>query len=139
MPREIHQEFTGDGPHVEWIKDPDVKSALILDEAAKPELVQQVIQGGYQGADPAFNDIELEKCGKDPVLIDYALADRRNRTVVTREKSGPSKRLGATKLPDACADLGIRCIDDFELYRELDFKIKREPDFRIKQAEIRPA
>ncbi|MGJ8530029.1 hypothetical protein [Maritalea sp.] len=40
MPLEVHGEFTGDGLHVQWINDPDVKAALILDEAAEPALVQ---------------------------------------------------------------------------------------------------
>lgn len=123
MPLEVLGEFTGDGLHVQWINDPTVKAALVLDETAHPELVQKVINDGYQGTDPAFDDIEHTKYGQDPFLAAYALVDPENRTVVTRERSKRSKRLGSTKLPDACDDLGINWVDDFELYRALNFTV----------------
>lgn len=123
MPWEVHEEFTGDGLHVQWINEPDVKEALILDEEINPALIQQVINDGYQGNDPAFDDIEHTKYGKDPFLAAYALVDPNNRTVVTRERSKRTKRLGSTKLPDACDDLGIKWVDDFQLYRELNFTV----------------
>jgi len=123
MPLEVHAEFTGDGLHVQWINTPDVKAALVLDEAADPALVQHVIDNGYQGTDPAFDDIQHTKYGQDPFLAAYALVDPAHRTVVTRERSKRSKRLGATKLPDACDDLGVYWIDDFRLYRDLNFTV----------------
>lgn len=58
MPVEVHSEFTGDGLHVQWINDPDVKAALVLDEDPDPALIQRVIDIGYQGTDPAFDDIQ---------------------------------------------------------------------------------
>ena len=123
MPLEVHGEFTGDDLHVQWINDPDVKAALVLDETADPGLVQNVIDVGYQGTAPNFDDIQHTKYGQDPFLAAYALVDPAGRTVVTREKSKRSKRLGATKLPDACDDLGINWIDDFRLYRDLNFTV----------------
>ena len=123
MPVEVHSEFTGNGLHVQWINEPEVKAALILDEVADPALVQRVINDGYQGTNPAFDDIQHTKYGQDPFLAAYALVDPENRTVVTREKSKRSKRLGSTKLPDACDDLGVAWIDDFQLYRNLNFTI----------------
>ena len=123
IPFEIHSEFTGGGLHVQWINDTDVKSALALDETADPELFPKVINDGYQGGDPAFDDIEHTKYGNDPFIATYALADPKNRTVVTREKSKRTQRLENTKLPDACDDLGLSWIDDFELYRELNFTV----------------
>jgi hypothetical protein len=125
MPHEIHSEFTGKGLHVEWINQQDVKDALLLNESPDPKLVQKVINDGYQGTNPAFDDVEHTKYGKDPFIAAYALADPLNRTVVTREKSArKKKRLGSTKLPDACDDCGIRWIDDFQLYRQLNFTLK---------------
>jgi|SRR6056297_3413575 len=123
MPWEIHEEFTGDGLHVQWINEVDVKAALILDEEVSGELVQKVINDGYQGTESAFDDIEHTKYGKDPFLAAYALVDPKNRTVVTRERSKRTKRLGSTRLPDACDDLDIGWIDDFGLYRELNFTV----------------
>jgi hypothetical protein len=123
MPHEIHGEFTGTGLHVQWINQADIKDALLLDETADPALVQKIINDGYQGTNAAFDDGEHTKYGQDPFLAAYALVDPQNRTVVTREKSKRSKRLGSTKLPDACDDCGIRWIDDFQLYKELNFTL----------------
>lgn len=123
MPLEVFSEFTGDGLHVQWINDPDVKAALVLNEAANPALIQRVINIGYQGTDPAFDDIQHTMYGQDPFLAAYALVDPEGRTVVTREKSKRSRRLGATKLPDACDDLGVNWINDFQLYRVLNFSV----------------
>lgn len=123
MPLEVHSEFTGDGLHVQWINDPDVKAALVLDEDPDPALIQRVIDIGYQGTDTAFDDIQHSKYGQDPFLAAYALVDPAGRTVVTREKSKRVKRLGSTKLPDACDDLGVNWINDFKLYRTLNFTV----------------
>lgn len=125
IPYEIHQEFDGGkGLHVDWINSPDVKEALLLVEEADPALVVRAINDGYQGLSPLFNDIQHTKYGKDPFLIAYALAAP-ERTVVTREVSKRTQRLGNTKLPDACDDCGIEWITDFELYRRLNFNLKK--------------
>lgn len=125
IPYEIHQEFDGgNGLHVEWINSSDVKAALLLDEDADPGLVVRAINDGYQGQDSRFDDIQHTKYGKDPFLIAYALAAT-ERTVVTRELTKRSQRLGNTKLPDACDDCGVNWITDFELYRRLNFNLKK--------------
>ena len=123
MPHEIHGEFKGTGLHVDWINQPQVKDALLLNESADPVLVQSVINDGYQGRDTGFNDVEHTKYGQDPFLAAYALVDPANRTVVTREISKRTRRLGSTKLPDACDDCGIGWITDFRLYRNLNFTL----------------
>lgn len=57
IPLEIHEEFTGDGLHVQWINEFDVKKALVLDEKVSAEQIQTGIKDGHQGSDPAFDDI----------------------------------------------------------------------------------
>lgn len=124
MPYEIYGEFDGKyGLHVEWINSPEVKAALLLDETADPSLVRQVIDDGYQGQDPNFDDVQHTKYGKDPFLVAYALVDPSERVVVTREVSKRSKRLGNTKMPDACDDCYVEWINDFQLYSLLDFNL----------------
>lgn len=124
MPYEIYGEFDGKyGLHVEWINSPEVKAALLLDETADPSLVQQVIDDGYQGQDPNFDDVQHTKYGKDPFLVAYALVDPRDRVVVTREVSTRRKRLGNSKMPDACDDCGVKWINDFQLYSILNFNL----------------
>lgn len=60
--------------------------------------------------------------GRDPFLLAYALTDPANRTIVTTEVSKPKKQRANRKIPDVGRDLGIRCINNFQLLRELDFK-----------------
>lgn len=124
MPYEIYDEFNGKyGLHVDWINSHEVKAALLLEEEADPALVQIAINNGYQGQDPAFDDIQHTKYGKDPFLVAYALVNPDERIVVTREVSRRTKRLGSTKLPDACDDCGIMWINDFALYTQLNFNL----------------
>ena len=103
----------------EWAADAAVKSALLLDEEANPALVSQVITEGYC---PDPTDQEIETMGRDPFLVAHALADSENRTVVTTEVSKPAKRRANRKIPDVSRDLGVRCINNFQLLRDLDFR-----------------
>jgi hypothetical protein len=123
IPAEIHAEIAvGNGQLAKWIRDRDVKAALLLDETPDPVLVQKALDQGYQAKDPNFNDAELLKIGRDAFLVAYGLADA-TRIVVTREVSKRTKRLGASKLPDACDDCGVRWTTDYEMYRLLDFNL----------------
>ena len=126
IPVEIYEEFEearkADGERdelAEWAADQAVKSALLLDEEANPALVSQVITEGYC---PDPTDQEIETMGRDPFLVAHDLADPENRTVVTTEVSKPAKRRANRKIPDVGRDLGVRCINNFQLLRDLDFR-----------------
>ena len=54
--------------------------------------------------------------------MSYALRDMENRCVVTTEVSRKSKKGANAKIPDVRDAFGIRCINNFELIRELDFR-----------------
>ncbi|WP_270725874.1 DUF4411 family protein [Shimia sp. Alg240-R146] len=124
MPREIYDEVSGGSDDLaEWIKCEDAKNALLLDEDADLALVQQALRDGYQSDDAKFTDSELIKVGRDAFLVGYGLVDD-SRTVVTKEVSKRTKRLGATRLPDACDDCSVRWCDDFTMYRSLDFNLR---------------
>ena len=58
----------------------------------------------------------------DAFLVAYGMADS-SRVIVTRDVSKRTKRLGASKLPDACEDCGVRWTTDFEMYRILNFNL----------------
>ena len=118
MPRVIFDEVTPPpGPLADWLKRPDVKEALVLDEPTSG--VNHVIDHGYA---PDLNDVEIVKVGKDPFLIAAALAGS-DRVVVTREVSKPSMTRANRKVPDVCATFGIVSISDFRLYSILNFSI----------------
>jgi hypothetical protein len=124
MPREIYDEVSGGTDDLaDWIKSEDAKDALLLDEDADPAFVQQALRLGYQSNDAMFTDSELIKVGRDAFLVGYGLVNS-NRTVVTKEVTKRTQRLGATRLPDACDDCAVDWCDDFTMYRALDFNLR---------------
>lgn len=126
IPIEVYEEFSdtkdNDGnkdPLTEWAEQIEVKNALLLDEDAEQDLVARVTYDGYL---PNPTDDELLKIGRDPFLISYALKDAEKRCVVTTEVSKPSKQGANRKVPDICKYFNIRCINNFQMFRELNFK-----------------
>jgi hypothetical protein len=123
IPREIMEEVKAgrkdDDPLLDWISDTEIEAALLLGETVDVALVQHVVSTGY-AAD--LSDDEIEKIGRDPFLIAYALADPTGRTVVTTEVSRPSTQRANRKIPDVCQVLGALCCGPFALNKALGFK-----------------
>ncbi len=124
VPEEIYEEIVlprprPDNPHrlVDWLTEH--QDVLRLDEPVSTGLVAYVTEQGY-AAD--LTDDEIEKVGRDPFLIAYALVDVQERCVVTNERSRPSRRRGNRHIPDVADALSARCIDAFGLIQELDFR-----------------
>lgn len=116
VPQEIYVEIMkGNDALKEWLEEN--KDALLLDEI--PVMVDSVIEQGYAND---LNDVEIEKIGADAFLIAYAFVDPQRRYVVTTEHSKPTKTRADRHIPDVCADLDIRCINTFDLIRDLDFR-----------------
>jgi len=125
IPIEVYEEFSDTKDQygkkdtlAEWAEQPEIKEALLLEEEAEQNLVSQIIYGGYT-ATPS--DDEILKIGRDPFLMSYALTDLENRCIVTTEVSKPSKKGANRKVPDVCKDFDIRCINNFQMLRELNF------------------
>ena len=72
-----------------------------------------------------LSEAELEQIGKDPFLIACAL--HHGGTVVSKEGSKPARTRANRQIPDVGADLGILCITDHTLIRELDFRTNWQP------------
>jgi hypothetical protein len=123
IPREIMEEIKAgrkdDDPLLDWICIPEIESALLLDELVDVALVQHVVSTGY-AAD--LSDDEVEKIGRAPFLIAYALADPAERTVVTTEVSRPSAQRVNRKVLDVCQNLGAINCGPFALNRALGFR-----------------
>ena len=118
VPLEMYEEVVaGTGVLPDWLTNN--RASMVLDEDVDPQIVNLVIAKGY--ADD-LTDVEIEKLGRDPFLIAYALVDPEYRNVVTTETSRPSRRRANRHVPDVCSYLGITCIDTFQLIRELDFR-----------------
>jgi hypothetical protein len=101
-----------------WIKQPHVRNALLLDEKVDSELVARVTENGYA---PDLTDTELEVVGRDPFLIAYAMSAS-DRCVVSTEVSAPSKKRQNRRVPDVCKMFGIDCHTPFKVNRDLGFK-----------------
>lgn len=120
VPIEIHEEVkVGDDDLADWAKRKEVKDAILLDEDANVELVSRVVDSGYA---PDLTEDEIEKVGRDPFLIAYALLVPGERCIVTTENSTPKRKRANRHIPDVCHDLSIPCMDTFEFVRSLDFK-----------------
>ena len=122
IPREIMDEIKAgrkdDDPLLDWISSSEIEDSMVLQETADAALVQHVVYAGYA---PDLRDDEVEKIGRDPFLISYALADVANRTVVTTEVSRPSAQRANCKVPDVCRTLGVSSCGPFALNRALGF------------------
>ncbi|EKY3196889.1 DUF4411 family protein [Cronobacter turicensis] len=120
IPSEIIEEIQGgeSDQHALWTHEKANKRCLTLNESFNVAHLTKIIEEGYA---PDLNEIELETIGKDPFLISYAMADIKNRVVVTNEISKPSKRRQNRKVPDVCDHFNIKWCNVYDLLRELDF------------------
>ncbi|MBL7645925.1 MAG: DUF4411 family protein [Candidatus Hydrogenedentes bacterium] len=120
IPREILEEVTGDTAGLpNWLRRPESKEALLLEEEADPVFVSRVV---YEGYATDLTEDEIEKLGRDPFLIAYGLVDPACRCVVTTESSKPSKLRANRHIPDVCRSLGVSCCNTFNMLHELDFR-----------------
>lgn len=120
VPVELYEEITdGNDALADWARDENNQSALLLEEVVDGNLLSRVVEQGYA---PDLTDDELEKVGRDPFLVAYALLITGQRCVVTTEVSKPRRTRANRHIPDVCATLGVPCIDSFQLLRVLDFR-----------------
>lgn len=125
IPIEVYEEFSDSKDQngvkdelATWADQNEVKESLRFEEEAEQDLVARITYGGYL-SNPS--DDELQKIGRDPFLLSYALKDLRNRCIVTTESSRPSRQGANRHIPDVCKDFNIRCINNFQMIREMDF------------------
>ena len=124
IPLEIYEEVVNPPPErpdalVDWLRAN--RDALLLDEEVRPDLAALVTEQGY-GSGNAMTDVDLEKIGRDPFLIAYALVDAADRKVISNETSRPTAQGANRKVPDVCDDFEVRHSNIFGLIRELDFR-----------------
>lgn len=121
MPLQTIDEVQGGNKaqHANWARSREIRDLLVLQEDFDVDLLNRVLDEGYG---PDLDEIELEKVGQDPFLVAYGLRDSRNRVIVSNEVSKPSARRKNRKVPDVCADMGVRCYNVYELLRSLDFR-----------------
>lgn len=119
IPQEQYEEVVaGKGQLVDWLKEEESRRALLLGEEADPSVVAMVTAVGYA---PDLDEAEQVIVGRDPFLIAYGLTASDERCVVSFEVSAPSKQRANRKVPDMCAQLGVKCVTLFEMIDALDF------------------
>jgi Domain of unknown function (DUF4411) len=127
IPRELLGEVNEGSdklhPFYAWRKDKLHIDSLQLNEEVDTKILQRVLDDGY-GRD--LTDADLGTIGRDPFLIAYALA-KKDRVVVTTEVSKPSQKRQNRKIPDVCEQLGVTCLNTFQMTRALDWKTNWEP------------
>ena len=118
IPVEIYEEVLA-GTKDEltmWVRQN--RGVLLLDEDVDKDLVVRVTESGY-AAD--LSDEEVERLGRDPFLVAYALVNPARRIVVTTEVSRRSKQRANRHVPDVCNQLTVRHCNTFNLIEALDF------------------
>jgi len=90
VPVETFSEVTdGRGKLAEWVREH--KAVLLEPTEIEVEPVRRAVEDGYA---PDLSDDELESLKADPFLIAYGLALAGEVTVVTTERSKPTKHKG---------------------------------------------
>ena len=107
----------GKGQLVEWLKEH--KAVLLEKTELEAGPVSRAVETGYA---PDLTEDELEKLGADPFLVAYGLTLPGQVTIVTMERSRPRRQRANRHIPDVCGDLGVPCINTYELLRRLDFR-----------------
>ncbi len=122
IPLEIYEEMLAgkEDDLTCWLTDN--RDALLLDENVDATLVTRVTRSGYA---PDLSEGDVERVGRDPFLIAYALANPGQRTVVTTEVSRPKKQGANRHIPDVCDDLGVPHCNTYQLIVKLDFTTGR--------------
>lgn len=119
MPLEIYEEVCdGNDLLAEWLRDPQIKAAILLAEEVHTDAVSHVVSNGYA---PDLNDADIITMGRDPFLIAYGLVDPSARCIVTTEASRPSRKRANRHVPDVCNGFGLSCCNTFEMTRRLGF------------------
>ena len=115
LPYEIWRELQEHDDDLQrWVRDH--QDILVLKEDGLDIHVPNVL--ACYGAN--ITEAGLEQIGADPFLI--AAAKSLSAIVVSKEVSAPAKQGVNRRVPDICASMGVRCITDHVMIRELDFR-----------------
>ena len=121
IPVQMYDEIVaGSGLLVDWLREN--KTSFVLSLRPDVSKVRNVILKGYT-ADPTED--EIQKIGKDPFIVAYALVllgNGKETTVVTTEVSKPKAQRANRQLPDVCKTFDVTCINTYTMIKELDFR-----------------
>jgi hypothetical protein len=114
VPPQIFDELRGHDDDLNgWLRDN--RDALLFEVDDLDSRVSEVLACYCED----ITEAELEKLGADPCLIAAGL--HIGCDIVSKEGTKPTAQRANKKVPDICRTMGIRCINDHALIRELDF------------------
>jgi len=115
IPRQIFDELQGHDDELQaWLKENE--DTMVLAGDGLDARVGEVLACYCDD----ITEAELESLGADPFLIATGLLN--GCDIVSKEGSKPAAQRANKKVPDICRALGVRCITDHALIRELDFR-----------------
>ena len=89
-------------------------------------MAMDLLGSSSKGYATELTDDEVEKIGRDPFLIAYALTAPGQMGVVTTRISRPKRQSAIRHLPGVCSDFQVDCCNTFEFVRRLDFSTNWE-------------
>lgn len=114
-PNVIYGELSAGSELHTWVKDRKRSIVVALDADAR--IQQYVAQISTEF--PDLIDTKRNRSMGDPFIV--AIARHRAAHVVTEE--GGRRRGGRAKIPDVCSHYGVRCMSEFEMFRELKISV----------------
>lgn len=114
LPEEVSAEILKtDDDLAEWLKSSNIPIISITEEVT-------VNLGKIYSTDPKHKLLVDNKKGRslaDPWVIAHAMKE--GATVVTKEEKITRLDSKTVKIPNVCENMGVRCIDDYQMIEEL--------------------
>jgi len=115
IPEEVSTEILKtDDDLAKWLKSCTIPIVSITEEVA-------VNLGKIYSADPKHKLLVDNKKGRslaDPWVIAHAMKE--GATVVTKEEKITRSDSKTVKIPNVCENMNVRCIDDYQMIKELN-------------------
>lgn len=116
IPQDVYDEIEhAEDELTKWLKESDISVKKISGPVT--ECLKKIYAANVLHTNLVDNIKQRSKA--DPWVIAHALYE--NASVVTKEvrTTATTSRI---KIPDVCVNMGIRCIDDFQMIEELGIK-----------------
>ncbi len=119
IPQEVLDEINKtEDDLTEWLNSSEIPVANTTEDVTL--CVREIFE-----RDPSHKrlvDSIKQRSMADPWIIAHAM--NAQATVVTQEQMNTSKRPERIKIPNVCKNMGVHCIDDFQLVRELNIRFQ---------------
>ncbi len=117
LPQAVFEEITGtDDDLTNWLKGSGIPEYKI--DGSVTECLKAIYANNP--AHKKLVDNTKQRSLADPWVIAHALKE--NATLVTKEEIITANNTTKIKIPNVCDNMGVRCINDFQLVEELNIQ-----------------